>query len=201
MTFDSNCPSCHAPTPTKMVMVDIPYFKEVIIMAMSCDYCGYKSNEVKAGGAIPQKGKKITFKVITAEDLARNVLKSETATVKIPELQIQVGAGSLGGRFTTVEGLLVGIKDDIHGNQFFYGDSGVDSAKERVKQFIERMEALITGKELPWTLIIEDPVANSYLQNYYAPDPDPNMNVEEYDRSFEENEELGLNDIKTENYE
>ncbi len=47
MTFPSNCYNCNVPTPTKMVVVDIPYFKEVVIMAMSCDQCGYKSNEVK----------------------------------------------------------------------------------------------------------------------------------------------------------
>ena len=35
----------------------------------------------------------------------------------------------------------------------------------------------------------------------YAPDPDPEMKVEEYQRTFEQNEELGLNDMKTENYE
>ena len=29
---------------------DIPHFKEVIIMACNCDVCGYKSNDVKAGG-------------------------------------------------------------------------------------------------------------------------------------------------------
>ena len=50
-------------------------------------------------------------------------------------------------------------------------------------------------------MILEDPLANSYLQNIYAPDPDPNMTIELYDRSWEENEELGLNDIKVENYE
>ncbi len=106
-------------------------------------------------------------------------------------------------RFTTVEGLLVGIRDDISGNQFLYGDSSNDSTKERGKQFVEKMDQLIAGKEgtFPWTLIIEDPVANSFLQNYYAPDPDPHMVVEEYDRSWEEDEELGLHDMKTENYE
>ena len=44
-------------------------------------------------------------------------------------------------------------------------------------------------------------MANSYIQNLYAPDPDPNMTIEWYDRTFEENEELGLNDIKVEGYE
>ncbi len=55
--------------------------------------------------------------------------------------------------------------------------------------------------ERPFTLILDDPLANSYVQNLYAPDPDPNMTVESYDRTWEQNEELGLNDIKVENYQ
>lgn len=55
--------------------------------------------------------------------------------------------------------------------------------------------------ERPFTLILDDPLANSYLQNLYAPDPDPNMVIETYDRTFDENEELGLNDMKVEGYE
>lgn len=39
------------------------------------------------------------------------------------------------------------------------------------------------------------------MQNLYAPDPDPNMTIENYERSWEQNEELGLNDIKVEGYE
>jgi len=31
------------------VMVDIPHFKEVVIMAVNCETCGYRSNEVKPG--------------------------------------------------------------------------------------------------------------------------------------------------------
>jgi zinc finger protein len=37
-------------------------------------------------------------------------------------------------------------------------------------------------------------------QNMYAPDPDPEMTIEKYERSLEQNELLGLNDMKTENY-
>lgn len=39
------------------------------------------------------------------------------------------------------------------------------------------------------------------LQNVYAPDPDPEMTIEQYERTYEQNEDLGLNDMKTENYE
>lgn len=55
--------------------------------------------------------------------------------------------------------------------------------------------------ERPFTLILDDPLANSYLQNLYAPDPDPNMEVVTYDRTWDQNEELGLNDMKVEGYE
>jgi len=59
----------------------------------------------------------------------------------------------------------------------------------------------IKSAERPFTIILDDPLANSYIQNLYAPDPDPNMKIEWYDRTFDQNEELGLNDIKVEGYE
>ncbi len=37
-------------------------------------------------------------------------------------------------------------------------------------------------------------------QNTNAPDDDPELTVENYERNFQQNEELGLNDMKTENY-
>ena len=59
----------------------------------------------------------------------------------------------------------------------------------------------VKAAERPFTVILEDPLANSYLQNLYAPDPDPNMTIEQFDQTWEQNEELGLNDMKVENYE
>lgn len=53
----------------------------------------------------------------------------------------------------------------------------------------------------PFTLILDDPVANSYLQNIYAPDPDPNMKIITYERTHDQNEELGINDMVLEGYE
>ena len=44
-------------------------------MATVCEYCGHKTNEVKSGGGIEAKGKKITLKVTDPTDLSRDVLK------------------------------------------------------------------------------------------------------------------------------
>ena len=74
-TFWGPCPSCTRPCATHMMPVDIPHFKEVIIMSTVCEFCGYKSNEVKTGGEISPMGRKITLKVEDSDDLTRDILK------------------------------------------------------------------------------------------------------------------------------
>lgn len=62
------------------------------------------------------------------------------------------------------------------------------------------MIAKVKNAEIPFTLILDDPLANSYVQNLYAPDPDPNMEVVAYERTWQQNEDLGLNDMNVESY-
>lgn len=51
------------------------------------------------------------------------------------------------------------------------------------------------------TLILDDPAGNSYVQALTDDGSlDERLTIERYTRSFDQNEELGLNDIKTENY-
>lgn len=40
-----------------------------------------------------------------------------------------------------------------------------------------------------------------FLQNLYAPDPDPELEVVHYERTKEQEDELGISDMKTEGYE
>ncbi|KAA6361445.1 MAG: hypothetical protein EZS28_043028 [Streblomastix strix] len=55
--------------------------------------------------------------------------------------------------------------------------------------------------EGPFTIILNDPLGNSYIQNLFYLNPDPYLFVEEYIRTSEQNEELCLNDMKIEGYE
>lgn len=59
----------------------------------------------------------------------------------------------------------------------------------------------VLAGDIDFDLVVEDPLANSWLFSSYAPAPDPRMTVEEYERTEEEAEGLGLLDMKTENYE
>lgn len=110
LTFPTNCPDCNAPADTKMKITNIPHFKEVVIMSTTCDYCGHRTNEVKSGGGIEEKGVRFEVRVATKEDFSRDILKSETCSMEIPELELSVGGRALGGRFTTAEGLLAATR-------------------------------------------------------------------------------------------
>ncbi|XP_069005928.1 zinc finger protein ZPR1 [Embiotoca jacksoni] len=201
LVFGTNCPECNAPASTNMKLVQIPHFKEVIIMATNCDSCGHRTNEVKSGGATEKLGTKITLRVTDPSDMTRDVLKSETCGVLIPELEFELGMGALGGKFTTLEGLLKDIKDlTISRNPFVCGDSSTTDRMEKLQQFGEKLDKIAAG-EMEVSFVLDDPAGNSYVQNVYAPDPDPEMTVEKYTRSFEQNEDLGLNDMKTEGYQ
>jgi zinc finger protein len=205
-SFPATCPGCTKSCVTHMKMVEIPHFKQVVIMSTVCDHCGYRSNEVKTGGEVPEKGKKITLKVEGPTDLARDILKSESCALECPELNLSVNPGTLGGRFTTVEGLLTQVRDDLHQQIFDVGDvsgAGGDSlpseAKQTWKSFFDGLNEAIKG-ERKFTVVLKDPLASSYVQNLYLPDSDPQIETEEYERTTEEEEDLGLSDMKTEGY-
>ncbi|KAK9450911.1 ZPR1 zinc-finger domain-containing protein [Limtongia smithiae] len=195
-TFRATCPSCLRKCDTHMKLVDIPHFKQVVLMSTVCDSCGYKSNEVKTGGEIPPKGRRITLKVDDPEDLARDILKSETCVLTIPEINLDLQAGTLGGRFTTLEGLLREVYDQLNMRVFTESYDSMDQERvDRWRKFLGGLQDAIDGK-INFTVILDDPLAASYLQNVYAPDPDPNMTIEEVERTEEQNEDLGLNEME-----
>lgn len=202
--FPSHCPGCMHPCTTNMKMVDIPHFRQVVLMNTSCDDCGYKSNDVKTGGEIPKLGKRITLRVKNNHDLARDILKSESCALECPELHLSVNPGTLGGRFTTVEGLLTQVRDDLKSQIFETGtghDGLAEDDKERWTVFFDNLDKAVAG-ETEFTVILSDPLAASYVQSLAdnPGEPDEQMTVEEYERTEEEEEDLGLKDMKTENY-
>ncbi|KAL9260748.1 Zinc finger protein ZPR1-like protein [Drosera capensis] len=175
-------------------------------MASTCDSCGYRSSELKPGGRISEKGKRVTVRVENIKDLSRDVIKdifsvdvsndngiylqSDSAGVVIPELDLELTSGTLGGIVTTVEDL-----ERVHG--FTFGDSLDEAKKSKWLEFRSRLNKLLALEE-SWSLIIDDPLANSFV----APvtddiKDDKQLTFEEYERTWEQNEELGLNDMDT----
>ncbi|GLA05292.1 nucleolar zinc-finger protein [Aspergillus niger] len=206
-SLPANCPGCAKDCEVNMQKISIPHFKEVFIWATVCPHCGYKSNEVKTGGAIPEKGTRITLSVQNEVDLNRDVLKSNSCSMYSEELELEVQSGTLGSRFTTIEGILTEIRDQLTSTIFDVedtarqgGDSMPGEEKSKWDSFFARLEKAISG-ELKFTITLVDPLSNSYVQDLCAPAADPQLTVEEYTRTEEEEEEFGLKDMKTEGYE
>jgi zinc finger protein len=206
-SFPASCPGCMNSCVTNMKMVNIPHFSKVVIMSTVCDHCGYRSNEVKTGGEVPEKGRQITLNVNQLEDLSRDILKSESCALSSPELSLSVEAGTLGGRFTTIEGLITQIRDDLKASLFDADAQGGDSMpaddKEKWEAFFGKLDRAIKGELFPFTIVLRDPLAGSYVQSLSEVDGelDERLKVEDYERTEEEMESLGLLDMQTEGYE
>lgn len=199
LAFREACPACGVPGENRMKVTTIPHFKEVVIMAFVCASCGYKSTEVKPGGGVEPRGARTSLTVTRRSDLSRDVLKSEAATVEVPELELELAAGTLGGRFTTVEGLLVSIKEQLTAaNPFALGDSAAATTRSAFEAWLSRLDAALAADRPAFTLVLDDPTGNSYVQNVYAPDVDPQLTVTPYERTAEQDDELGISHLRRE---
>ncbi|KAL0562777.1 nucleolar zinc-finger protein, partial [Marasmius crinis-equi] len=76
------------------------------------------------------------------------------------------------------------------------GDSSEESERMTFETFLGKLKEVKSGNR-PFTVILDDPLANSYIQNLYTLD----LTVDLYERTWDQNELLGLNDMKVEGYE
>ena len=81
-----------------------------------------------------------------------------------------MGGFAIGGRFTTLEGLLESIDEQVANNPLVgaisQGDSATDEVKQKMEEFHSKLKLFKDGKE-HFTLILDDPAGNSYLQVRY----------------------------------
>lgn len=73
--------------------------------------------------------------------------------------------GTLGGKFTTIEGLIKDCIDQLSdSNPFIFGDSTDSNYSGKMKEFLNKLEKIRKGELLNVTIILDDPSGNSYLQ-------------------------------------
>lgn len=215
VSLPSYCPNCGQNGESLTALTDIPHFKEVIIMSFTCKVCGYRNNEVKGGGAIPSKGTQITLTVACEADMHRDVLKSDSCAVNIPCVELEMQNGSLGGTYTTVEGMMDKIiKNLTEGNPFAVGDSSTNNHSEReevrttkskFRTFLANLASLGRGDMFPFDIVMRDPLGNSFFSPRIgletAPVDDAQLTFLDFKRSWDEDEQFGLNDINTRDFE
>lgn len=118
---------------------------------------------------IEKKGVKYTLKITDPSDLNRDLLKSDSAILEIPEIEFYMNAGTLGDKFTTIEGILKDLRENLDNvSPFSAGDSETSAKAGRMKELLDKIELIQKGKMLDVTVILDDPSGNSYLQVIYT---------------------------------
>ncbi|KAG2056828.1 zf-ZPR1-domain-containing protein [Suillus hirtellus] len=90
------------------------------------------------------------------------------------------------------ESILDQVYDELTEKVFNTGDFGVIDIDDRAefREFLRKLEQ-VKNAEISFTLILDDPLANSH----------PNMEIISYERTWQQNEDLGLNDTNVESYD
>lgn len=112
---ESMCMNCHKNGTTRMLLTRIPYFREIIIMSFECPHCGFKNSEIQPAAQIAEKGARYVLKVEDKKDFNRQVVKSETATVRFNELDIEIPPKR--GQLINIEGILQEMITDLESDQ------------------------------------------------------------------------------------
>ncbi|KAL8439634.1 hypothetical protein Efla_004542 [Eimeria flavescens] len=166
LSLPVECPHCGTSTTNKVCQVDIPGFRECLIFAFSCPSCGAKNSEIKAAGAYGSAARRWILKVEGNEDLNRDVLKSDVASIEIPSLDFSMEGGAEAGTLTTIEGLLKSLADGLSESMpFACGDSAAEASKKRMQVVCETLRRMQEGHPdvLPFELVINDPADMSFV--------------------------------------
>ena len=112
----SLCMSCEEQGETRLLLMRVPFFRDVILMAFECAHCGFRSSEVQSA-EVQARGCRFTVTVASRADLDRQLVKGDRAAVRVPELDFEIPAGTQGGVLTTVEGLLSRADEHLRSQQ------------------------------------------------------------------------------------
>ncbi len=129
-------------------------------------------------------------KIVSQTHLNRLIVKSEYASIKIPELNVDIPARTQRGTMNSVEGVLSKMVEGLSEGQEDRKESDPESY-HKIDDFLTNTKKYISGEKLPFTIILDDPSGNSYIQNPYAPNTDPYNTVEYYVRTKQQIEEMG----------
>lgn len=158
------------------------------------------------------EGSIYTGHILSRKDLDRQLVKSESCTITIPELELTIPAHR--GQLTTVEGLLRDVIADLGSdqplrrveNEAAYNkiQSIIDSVKEiladdededddtdAVGEVKPRKAAEKDAPMKPFTIRLDDPAGNSFLE-FIGSMSDPKWNMRTYRRTRQQNIDLGL---------
>lgn len=114
--------------------------------------------------------------LLRVQDLNRQLVKSDRATVIIPALGFEIPPNTQKGVFTTVEGIMSRAIESLESTQPVRRAVDPDTA-DSVDKFLTLFRSYLNGEHFPFSLVLDDPSGNSFLENLHAPKHDPHLKV------------------------
>lgn len=151
------CPACFAEGKAKSIMkeLEIPHFGKVLETSIQCPVCGFKHNDIIE---LEQNDPAKYVLEINKNTLSVRVVRSQSATVIIPEIGVKVEPGPKSeGYVTNVEGVLTRFESAVKRALNLFED---EESQKNAKNTLAQIRELIKGNSTA-TLIILDPFGQS----------------------------------------
>lgn len=159
-----DCPVCGAKEAAKSTMKidNIPYFGEIMESLVVCGACGFKHNDVICLDQDEPSEYKIK---INNKNLNTRVVKSQSATMMIPDFGLKVEPGPKSeGFISNVEGVIVRFQEVLKSVDQLFDD---EESKKNAKKILSQLDELLNGKTEA-ILILKDPFGQSKILDLKA---------------------------------
>lgn len=153
------CPACGIEGIAKSIMkeIEIPHFGKVMETTIQCPSCGFKHSDIIA---LEQNDPAKYVLKINKNTLSVRVVRSQSATVIIPEIGLKVEPGPKSeGYVTNVEGVLTRFESAIKKALNLFDD---EESQKNGKNALNQVQELKKGNGTA-TLIILDPFGQSKI--------------------------------------
>ena len=153
------CPVCSVEGVAKSIMkeLEIPHFGKVLETTILCPKCGFKHSDVIA---LEQNDPAKYTIEINKNNLSIRVVRSQSATVTIPELGVKVEPGPKSeGYVTNIEGMLTRFESAVKKALNLFDD---EESQNNAKNTLTHIQELKKGNGTA-TLIILDPFGQSNI--------------------------------------
>jgi len=156
-----DCPVCNGKGTAKSTTKteNIPHFGEILESSVICSSCGFKHNDVIC---LEQKDPVKYTLTINKENLSSRVVKSQSATVSIPELGVKVEPGPKSlGYVSNIEGIIIRFKEGVKKALAIFDN---EESQKNGLEILNKLDKLANG-EIEATLVIEDPFGQSNIMD------------------------------------
>jgi zinc finger protein len=145
------CPNCKKKADFQEMQHEIPYFGKLLISSLGCDHCKWKTTQVFSLNE-DKKPVKFSVRIETIEDMETKVIRAGTATITIPEWDVEITPTTYTeGYYNNIEGLLELIAE------------AVSIIKTKSAEVVLKKIAQARAGDIIFTVILADPKGNSAL--------------------------------------